>query len=180
MSFILNIERVVASWTRYIALAGLVGLLIVSMSTTLDVLLRWLANAPIKGLSDINSLAVAIVLATCFPIVLAQRQNLTIRFLGESLGTRAAGWLDAFGSVAVLGFIALLSWEVIVYAGELQASGRTTWQLRIPVAPYWWVAAAVISSCVPVQLVVLTADVVRAVKGLPPPDSGDSLGDSQI
>ena len=112
-----------------------------SLLTTVDVLLRWLANLPIKGLSDVVSLAVAIVIATSFPIVIAQRQNITIRFLGDVIGPRTALWFDAFGSAALLVFITLVGWQIAVYAGELIESGRTTWQLRLPSGPFWSVAA---------------------------------------
>jgi hypothetical protein len=47
-------------------------------------------------------------------------------------------------------------------------SGRTTWHLRIPVAPYWWVATALAALCVPAQAIAFVADVVRAITGAPP------------
>ena len=146
-------------------LCGFVGLMVVSLSTSLDVLLRWLANAPIKGLFDIVSLAIAVVIATSFPVVIAQRQNITIRFLGDAIGPRTALWFDVFGSGALLVFITLLGWQLAVYAGELWESGRTTWQLRIPVWPYWSIAAAIALLCIPIQAVALLADIMRAMIG---------------
>ena len=167
MDLLLRLERFIIFWTRALALAGFVGLVVTSLSTTIDVLLRWLANSPIKGLPDVISLAVVIVIATSFPVVIAQRQNITIRFLGDVIGPRVALWFDAFGSVVLLVFIALVGWQVSVYAGELIASGRTTWQLRIPSGPYWLAAAAIVLLCVPIQAVAVVADVVRAVTGAP-------------
>ena len=167
MNQLLRLERRVVSWTRVLALAGFVGLMIMSLSTTFDVLLRWLANAPIRGLPDIVSLAVAVVIATSFPVVVAQRQNITIRFLGDTIGPRTALWFDAFGSAALLVFIALVGWQLAVYAGELLESGRVSWQLRISTGPYWVVAAVIVLLCVPIQTVALVADVMRAITGSP-------------
>jgi TRAP-type C4-dicarboxylate transport system permease small subunit len=180
MNRILSLERRVVVWTRAIALCGLVGLLIVSLTTSLDVLLRWIANAPIKGLFDINSLAVAIVLGSCFPIVIAQRQNITIRFLGDVIGPRTARWFDVIGSAGLLVFIVCVGWQLAVYAHELQQSGRTTWQLRISVAPYWWLAAGLVLLCVPIQAMAFVADVMRAITGTPRAreGGGDGLGET--
>jgi TRAP-type C4-dicarboxylate transport system permease small subunit len=167
MQRLLLLERRVIALTRALALGGFVGLMVMSLSTTLDVLLRWLANTPIKGLPDILSLAVAIVIATSFPIVVAQRQNITIRFLGDWIGRRTALWFDVFGSAALLVFIALLGWQLAVYAGELLESGRVSWQLRINVGPYWAVAAGIVALCVPIQAVALIVDIGRAITGSP-------------
>lgn len=167
MQGLLLLERRVITLTRALALCGFVGLMVMSLSTTLDVLLRWLANAPIKGLPDIVSLAVAVVIATSFPIVVAQRQNITIRFLGDWIGPRTALWFDVFGSAALLVFIALVGWQLSVYAGELLESGRLSWQLRIEVGPYWAVAAGIVVLCVPIQVVMCVADIGRALTGTP-------------
>src|SRR5688500_16159156 len=113
----------------------------------LDVLLRWIANAPIKGLHDINGLAIAIVIASCFPLVVAERRNISIRFLGEALGAGASRWLEALGSAALLAFVAAIGWQLALYTLGLAESGRTTWHLRLPVTPAWTVATAVVLLC---------------------------------
>jgi len=162
------LESRAVRWTRLVALVGALGLLFQSLATLLDVSLRWGFNAPIKGLNDIVGLAVAIVLAACFPIVVAQRQNITIRFLSHAVGPRIARWLDAAGSLAMLAFVSVIGWQLAVYTGELAVSGRTTWLLRIPVTPYWAVATAVALLCIPVQAIAFAADVARAICGGPP------------
>jgi TRAP-type C4-dicarboxylate transport system permease small subunit len=168
MKFLLELEARAVRWTRLVALIGALGLLFQSLATLADVTLRWGFNAPIAGLNDIIGLAVAIVLAACFPIVVAQRQNITIRFLAAAVGPRVARWLDAAGSLATLAFVSVIAWQLVVYTGELAASGRTTWLLRIPVTPYWAVATAVVLLCIPVQAIAFAADVARAVTGAPP------------
>jgi hypothetical protein len=143
MQQLLRIERRVVSWTRALALCGFVG-----------------------------PLAVAIVIATSFPIVVAQRQNITIRFLGDVIGPRTALWFDAFGSAVLLAFITFVGWQLSVYAAELIESGRVSWQLRIPVGPYWTIAAAVVVLCIPIQAILVVADVARALTGAPRAQEG--------
>ena len=167
MRLVFRLEERISRWTRAIAVVGFLGLLAVALTTTVDVLLRWIANAPIKGLNDINGLAVAIVIASCLPLVVAERQNISIRLLGDALGTGAGRWLEALGSGALLAFVALVGWQLVLYTAGLAESGRTTWHLRIPVTPYWSVATGVVLLCIPAQAIALVADVVRAATGAP-------------
>jgi TRAP-type transport system small permease protein len=168
MNAILALEARIVRWTRLIALVGALGLLVQSLATLADVGLRWIANAPITGLNDVVGLAVVIVLAACLPIVVAQRQNIAIRFLARAVGPRIARWLDAAGSLAMLAFVSAIGWQMVAYVGELAASGRTTWLLRIPVTPWWAIATAIVLVCIPVQLVAFVADLGRAITGAPP------------
>src|SRR6185436_14813225 len=132
----------------------------------------WLANTPIKGLNDINSLAAPVVIATCFPLVIASRQNIVIRFLGDAAGRAPTRWLEAFGSAVLLAFIALVGWQLALYTLELYRSDRTTWQLLIPVTPSWAAATAIVLLCIPAQAAALAADVACALAGRDRPHGG--------
>ena len=48
MSLVFRLEGTIIRATRAIAVVGFVALLAVALGTMLDVLLRWVANAPIK------------------------------------------------------------------------------------------------------------------------------------
>ena len=168
MSLVFQLESRIIRATRALAIVGFVVLLLISLTTMLDVALRWLANSPIKGLTDIQGLAVAIVIGSCLPLVVAQRQNISIRFLGDALGPAASRWLDAFGSAALLVFVALIAWQLGRHTAGMAESGRTTWHLRIPVTPYWSAATLLVALCVPAQTIAFVADVVRAITGAPP------------
>ena len=167
MGVVFRLESAIIRGTRALAIVGFAALLLISLAKMLDVALRWLANSPIKGLSDIEGLAVAIVIASCLPLVVAQRQNISIRFLGEALGPRAARWLDAFGSLALLVFVTFVAWQLARHTAGMAEAGRTTWHLRIPVTPYWSVATLLVALCVPAQAIAFVADVVRAITGAP-------------
>ena len=167
MELVFRIEGAIIRGTRALAIVGFVALLLVALTTMVDVALRWLASAPVKGLNDINGLAVAIVIASCLPLVVAQRQNISIRFLGEAIGPAATRWLDAFGSAALLAFVALVAWQLARHTAGMAESGRTTWHLRIPVTPYWTAATLLVALCIPAQAIALVADIVRAITGAP-------------
>ena len=175
MGSIERLERRIRGWTRAVAIIGLGGLLVISITTMLDVGLRWLVNAPIRGLNDINALAVAIVIAACFPLVVAERQNITIRFLGGAVGPGISRWLDAFGSALLLAYVGVLGWQLALYTADLADAGRTTWFLLLPMTPSWVVASLLMLLCVPIQAVAFAVDVARAVTGAPPAPEQDGV-----
>jgi TRAP-type C4-dicarboxylate transport system permease small subunit len=160
------IEARIAAWSRNIAILGVIALLVVASSTLLDVLFRWVANSPIRGLNDINGLAVPVVIAACFPLVVARRHNISIRLLGEAIGPSVCRWLDVFGAALLLIFVALVGWQLVVYTLDLARSNRTTWQLLVPVTPTWSVATTIVLLCIPIQVAALATDIARAVAGI--------------
>jgi TRAP-type transport system small permease protein len=169
MRSLLRIQVLIGKWTRALASVGFVALLLLAVLTTVDVLMRWFAGATIRGLMDINQLVFIIGVASCLPLVVAEKGNISIRFLGESIHPRVAAWLDVFAAAALLLFVALIGWELVMYVIELFQSGRTTWQLRIQVAPYWTVATVLVLLCIPVQLTAFLIDLLHAITGVAPP-----------
>jgi TRAP-type C4-dicarboxylate transport system permease small subunit len=167
-----RVEATIAGWSRNVAVVGVLALLVISAVTLADVLLRWIANAPIRGLNDVLMITAPVVIAACFPLVIARRENIVIRMLGQAISPRTSLWLDAFGSLALLGFVTLVGWQLVVYTVELGRANRTTWQLLIPVAPFWTIATSLVLLCIPAQAAALASDVARAISGTPRPPHG--------
>ncbi len=141
--------------TRAIALFGLALLLLLASATVLDVLLRWLFNSPIIGLVDTHSLFMALILASCFPLCIYKRGNVTIRFIGNIMGSRVKNILDAFGNLVTLIIFALMAWQLWLYTDQIALDGETTWVLNWPVSPWWRVVTILIIICTPVTLVTI-------------------------
>jgi TRAP-type transport system small permease protein len=62
--------------------------LILAGLTLADGLMRWLANRPIEGVRDVGALAIAVAVACCLPIGLAEKSNITIRLAETAIGPR--------------------------------------------------------------------------------------------
>lgn len=150
--------------SRAMALIGFLGLLILALMTSVDITSRWLFGAPLHGVNDVSALVMAIVIAACVPANLAARQNITVEFLGNMLGRRGKSFLDGFGGLFTLAFIALMAWQFIPYSMEVTQSGQTTWVLKLPIAPGWWIATGLLLISVPVQLVIVWFDFARALR----------------
>ena len=94
------------------AAIGLLGLLILSVATFADVIMRGVFNNPIYGLSDLVEIVTPPVVASCFPVALAARQNITIRFLGRALDARGGQTIELFGQIVTLLVLIGIVWRV--------------------------------------------------------------------
>ena len=158
MSILEKIEKTANHVTRIIALIGLVGLLALASATVLDVLLRWIFNSPIVGLNDTHSLFTALIIASCFPLCIYRRGNITIRFIGKIFGPRVNLILDAFGNLATLIIFFLMAWQLWLYTDKLVRDGETTWVLSWPISPWWRITTILIFVCIPVALLMFIRD----------------------
>lgn len=134
---------------KYAAIIGLLGLLILSAAILSDAIMRTLFNAPIYGLSDLMEILIPVIVASCFPTALANRQNITIRFLGRALPARMGQTVELFGQTAALIVFAGLAYEIARYTSGLIQHGQYTWLLKIPIWPSWVLATALIALSLP-------------------------------
>jgi len=159
-----RIEQFGLRITRVISIAGLTALMFLAVMTLADGLLRWLANAPIDGVRDMGGLAVAIGVAACLPVGLMERSNITLHFLG-SLGPPIIGRiLDAFAALVVGVVYVALAWQFTLFSSKMAQAHETTWVLKIPVAPFWYVVAAILWLSVCVQAIVLILEIYHIGK----------------
>ncbi|QJW85346.1 TRAP transporter small permease [Ramlibacter terrae] len=135
------------------------ALLALAASTVVDIVMRYVFASPIRGFVDIASLAGAVLLAACFPHVLASRGNISIDMLGARLGKGAGRWLDRFGAMVTAGFFAVMAWQYVRFAGGLKSDGQTIPVLNWPVWPWWAAVAALVAAAALVAL--LTARTPR-------------------
>jgi len=159
-----RLERIGLGATRALSVAGLLLLMALAAMTLADGLLRWLANRPIEGVRDLGAVIVAVAVCCCIPVGLMERANISIRVAKDLLGERASRVLDAFAALAALAVIGAMAWQFTVYAGKIARVGETTWILKIPTAPFWYVVAGILWLAVAVQLIVLILDIAKARK----------------
>ena len=165
-------------WAHWIAVVGFLGLLVASVITLLDVVMRFFFNQPIEGWDDMTELVFAIVIVAAFPAGLLQGHNITIRFLGAGLGNRPSHWLELFGALLTFLFIAGIAWQFVVLVFEYRANGDTTMTAEILTWPWWTVAMLIVLFCVPIQAVVLHGHFKRAADGGGPGGTLDPGDDS--
>ncbi len=150
--------------TLLVALIGLIGLLFLAAITVAEVMIRWLFNYGVAGVADVSSLVISVSLASGFGLVCARNRHISVRFLGEALGSRACSVLDAFGALITLVVFSVVTWQMGRYALELVALKETTWVLLWPKAPWFMVVTLLLALTIPSQLLVFLTE-VRKVFG---------------
>lgn len=174
-----DLDRSEGWGTRWLALVGVVGLVVVALVTVGDVLLRWLFNSPVDGVSEISRLVVAVAIASFFPIALAERHHISIEFLGSWLGPHARRWLDSLANMVTSLFFLIVGWQFILYTTEIGESGETTWLLGWEVGPWWVVTTIFMLICIPIQVLIFVQQVRAAVRGGSEPPPGDDFTDAE-
>ncbi|WP_417583501.1 TRAP transporter large permease subunit [Pelagibacterium sp.] len=143
------------SLAQKVAFAGVLGMLGISILTTVDVVvLRSIFNAPIPGSNEFLSTIFAVAIAAVLPSGLAERGMLEVDLLVGKLGDRRADWFRLIGSVAMLLLIILIAWQVTAYAASAYDSGRQTTILQWKTWPFLSAIAIVFIICVPIQLAI--------------------------
>jgi len=154
--------------TQRIAFLGVLGMLVISILTSLDVvILRGLFNAPIAGSNEFLNTIFAVAIAAVLASGVAQRANLEIDLLAARLGPRRSAWFRAVGSGLLLLTLALISWRVGVQSWDAYTRHLSTVILQWPTWPFIWTIAALFLVCVPVQWIAycrVVADALAAAE----------------
>jgi len=151
---LMRFERAALLAARILAATGLLLLLGFAAARLVDGLTRWLAGAPIVAVGDLGGLVSAIAVASCFPIALLERSNISIRFVESLFGKKSSQVFDALAAVLATTAMTLIAWQLFLYAGKAAKAGDMTWMLSIPVAPFWYLIDAVFWCAAFVQFIV--------------------------
>ena len=149
----LNQQATIA--TKRIALAGFTGLVVIALLTFYDGAARYLDLPRVSGYADVGELLFPITIASCFPALLIQQKNLTIRVLDRMAGNATARWADLAAAAAALVFFTLLGLQFVQMTLDFHAARRTTATIEIPTALFWMIATSILWLCVPIQLLVV-------------------------
>ena len=155
--------------TRRLAFVGVLGMLIIGILATLDVVVfRAIFNAPLHGFIEILQTVFAVAIASVFASGLAERANLRVDLLSRVLGPRAERWLEVICAAALLLAFVLLAWQAGVKAAHASRISSQTVLLELPVYAFYWAIAGFLALCLPVQLLVLLESTATALTGTPP------------
>lgn len=150
--------------TKLLATVGVGALMIVTVLTVGDALLRTYFANPIMGVSEVAGLLSLVAVTAFVPLSLEKRHHLSIDFVATLLGARVHRLLGVVSAAATLLFLAIIVWRLSVYSLDQLHSGASTWFLAWPIAPWWIVATVFLAACLPVQLLVIR-DMLREKDG---------------
>lgn len=142
------IRRVIARLDRGMEpLLGMIaGVLLFCMMTItfVDVILRYLFNAPLRGSFEITELMLVMLIFAALPLVSRREEHVVMDFLDHFLAPRIYRALRALEHVVSAAVMTGMGWLLWQKAGKLAAYGDTTSVLRIELAPFVYAIALLI------------------------------------
>lgn len=169
-------DRVAEFIAKGSAFAGLLCFLSLAGMTVVDVLMRWLFNAPIDAVSEFGGLITAVSVAATVPIALWGNRGVAVRVLGKMFAPRGRLALELFSHLATLSVLVGIVWQLTRYARQQADMNSTTWLSHWPTAPFWWVVASILALAVLVEILILLDTARAARRGCELVDTGSGSG----
>ena len=105
--------------------------------TVADVTLRAAFNKPINGTYELIELGLACAVFIALPAVFLRDEHLVMDVVDSLAPARIVRALDLFGAVCSLLVLALMFWQMVPLARDMQEFGDVTADLSIPKIVYW-------------------------------------------
>lgn len=147
-----HLERFASSasgWVNWVAGAGLVGMLALTVS---DIIGVKLFKSPIPGGIEFVAFLGVVVVAFAVAYTQVLRRHIQVEFVVMRLPQRAQSIIQALVTFFGLVLFALLAWRSYGYALLLQKAGEVSMTSGIPFYPFVY---AIAFCCLPICLVLL-------------------------
>jgi TRAP-type C4-dicarboxylate transport system permease small subunit len=110
--------------------------------TVVDVVGRYLFNAPVSGSAEATELMLAIIVFAGLPLAAATHEHIRIDVLEQVLSKRARRAQAVFGFATAAGVTAFVAWRLALRAAELGRLGDLSSHLAFPLGALAWFMAA--------------------------------------
>ena len=144
-----RIVRSVALWGGGLMLVGLMGL------TVVDVILRYVFNAPIYGARDVAKLILLIMVALSVAYSARTGGQVSIEVFSNMMGPRTLRRIEVFVKSVASAMLVVLTWRLWHSGQNAGKFGEASMALQIPFKPFYFVLAVGMS----LYAVVLIAEI---------------------
>jgi len=158
------IERLIAFLSRWLNNLGMVFLTILMLVITLDVILRWTVNKPIRGVNELAEFSMLLLIFLTIGFTQVMKGNISVDILFLKFPRKMQAVAEIFTYLLSLGISVLLVWQAMTYNNYLSNINRVSVILKIPVAPIQTVMVVGFSLLCIVFLLQLIASVRKAVQ----------------
>ncbi len=136
-------------WLEWV---GISGLLLMVLSTVIDVVGAKLFTWRLLGAIDVVMLAQIIAISFAAACTLIAGRHISVEFFVTMLPQRAQTIIESLVSFLGLSLFSLITWRLIVLGYSFQTSGEATATIYIPL---YFFAYAIAFACIPVSLIYL-------------------------
>lgn len=146
-------------------------LLALAAVTCIDVVGRYIFDAPLKGAFEITELMVAALVFLALPLTTERVEHVEVDLLNAFLGLPVRRVLSAFAGLFSAALLSTFAWRLFSHAWKAAEDGSVTNALAIPLAPFGYLAGA---AC-------MVSAFIAFLRGIQPPLDRDGVtteGDS--
>ncbi len=126
-----------------LAWAAGAAVLVMMLTTGLDVTLRWLGR-PLAGAFDVVRIAGAVAVACALPYTTAVTGHVSVDYFFHRLGPRGRAGVNALMRTLGLLLFAALAWQNVRYGRALRAAGEVSATLQWPI---FWIPYVLALGC---------------------------------
>ena len=126
--------------TIWLARIAMVALALIAVVTFCDVIGRYFFHAPFAFTVELTSFAMAVIVFFGVGLVTHEEAHISADVVTLRLPARLRALLAIVTNLLALGYLALMTWQLWLYAGVLLQKGDTT---QVWDVPLWPVAVAV-------------------------------------
>ena len=157
-----SLERFANPVSRLADSVGRVILALMVLLITLDVVLRYFFNRPIKGSYELVQFLLVLLVFLGLAYIQTKKGHVSVSLISAKLSRRQRSVVGSATYLLCLIIFSLISWRCILQAETLRVSGTSSDTLSIPNFPFMWlVAFGSVLLCL-----VFLIDFIRSVDGV--------------
>jgi TRAP-type C4-dicarboxylate transport system permease small subunit len=126
------ISQVLNKVSDLLKLIGAVALTAMMMLTVVDVIGRFF-KSPIFGSVELVGFMATIVVAAALPYTYKMDGHVGVEIVVRLLPDKAQIWVDIFTRVLSLFLFILITWQMFLYAEDIQHTGEVSMNLQFPI-----------------------------------------------
>ncbi|MCO6385543.1 MAG: TRAP transporter small permease [Aliihoeflea sp.] len=137
--------------------AAAVFLAVITLLTFAAVVMRYVLQMPFPGSFDVSRLLLGVAIFWGIAAAAYRKDHIQVDLFWQILPPAGRRVLDVFSDIVFAIFIAAMAWMLFWQVGRVRQSGQTTFELAIPIWPFYGIAWLGIGLC----LLVLIARILR-------------------
>jgi TRAP-type C4-dicarboxylate transport system permease small subunit len=126
------LSQVLNKLSDLLKLIGAVALTAMMMLTVVDVIGRFF-KSPIFGSVELVGFLATIVVAAALPYTYKMDGHVGVEILVRLLPDKTQIWIDIFTRILSLVLFVLITWQMFLYAEDIQHTGEVSMNLQFPI-----------------------------------------------
>jgi TRAP-type transport system small permease protein len=119
---------------------SLVALVAMTVTTVIEVGVRYLFNRPLPGALELSELFMVFLVFGAFAVTELRNGHVDIDVLVAKLPPRGRALSETFAALLSAAFWGAITWRTALHAENVWGAGETTPNLGLPIGPFVWVA----------------------------------------